>query len=140
MQNSIEERVEHYADLPYLTVIEKWDDGDGPYYVARVPELPGCLIHGDTPEEALHDIEGAKRDWFKTSLELGHHIPPPLKSRNLSGKFQIRISPSLHESLALQAEMENVSLNNYINNALSYVVGIKDARQTKTAKSRALKD
>ena len=48
--------LEYYAKLPYTIIIEKWDDGRGPYWVARVAELPHCFIHGDTPEEALREI------------------------------------------------------------------------------------
>ncbi len=31
---------EYYAKLPYAVILEQWDDGDGPYWVARVAELP----------------------------------------------------------------------------------------------------
>jgi predicted HicB family RNase H-like nuclease len=48
--------------------------------------------------------------------------------RTLSGKFQIRLSPTLHEALALRAELDGVSLNKYITSALSRAVGQDEGR------------
>ena len=46
-------------------------------YVASVPELPGCMAHGDTKEQALKEIESAKELWIETALEDGQPIPEP---------------------------------------------------------------
>ena len=32
--------LEYYEKLPYNIIVEPWDDGDNPYWVARVAELP----------------------------------------------------------------------------------------------------
>ena len=65
----------YYLILPYTTVVGKRDDGSGLYYVARVLELPHCLIHGDTPEEATSDLDSVKRDWLEDCIERGIPIP-----------------------------------------------------------------
>lgn len=114
--------LEYYAKLPYRIIIEAWGDGEGPYYVARVAELPHCMIHGDTPEEALREIEEVKRDWIKSSLERGIRIPEPTPLKN-SGQISLRIPPSLHKLLADRAMIEGVSLNQYMNAALASAVG-----------------
>ena len=46
-------------------------------YVASVPELPGCMAHGNTKEQALKEIETAKELWIETALEEGQPIPEP---------------------------------------------------------------
>ncbi|MBI2832521.1 MAG: type II toxin-antitoxin system HicB family antitoxin [Chloroflexi bacterium] len=66
---------DYYSSLPYNIIVEQWDDGEGPYWVARVVELPHCLIHGETPEEAIREIEEVKREWIKSNLERGLEIP-----------------------------------------------------------------
>jgi predicted RNase H-like HicB family nuclease len=70
--------LEYYDKLPYNIILETWDDGKGQYYVARVAELPHCMIHGDTPEEAVREIETVKRQWIESNLKRGK------KSLNLS--------------------------------------------------------
>lgn len=119
----IESMVEHYADLPYTFTIEKWDDGNGPYYIARVLELPGCMIHGDTPVEAMGEMMDVMRDWVRTNLELGHKIPEPSQRQYYSGKVVLRMPPSLHESLMRRAAIEGVSLNQYMVSALARTSG-----------------
>ncbi len=47
-----------------------WSDEDSAY-VAEVPELPGCLAHGKTQEEALKNSQDAMKLWIDTATELG---------------------------------------------------------------------
>lgn len=44
-------------------------------YVASIPELSGCIAHGDTREQAMQEIEVAKDLWLETAKE--KHIPIP---------------------------------------------------------------
>ena len=59
----------YYLRLPYATVVEKRNDGQGTYYVARALELPHCLIHGDTPEEAMNELDSVKKEWLEDCIE-----------------------------------------------------------------------
>lgn len=112
----------YYSKLPYTIILEQWDDGNGTYWVARVAELPHCLIHGDTPGEAVSEIEEVKRDWIKSNLERGFPIPEP-RPRKYSGQISLRISPSLHKLLTFRAETEGMSLNQYMATALATSAG-----------------
>ena len=58
------------------SVFIKYDPIDR-IYVASVPELPGCMAHGNTKEQALKEIETAKELWIETALEDGQPIPEP---------------------------------------------------------------
>ena len=123
MGKNIKRSLEYYEKLPYNIIVEQWDDGDGPYWVARVAELPHCLIHGDTPEEAVKEIEEVKRDWIKSNLERGLKIPEPI-SHKYSGQISLRIPPSLHRLLSDTATVEDISLNQLMTAALAQSVGL----------------
>lgn len=130
----LEKDLEYYANLPYNIIVEKWDDGNGPYWVARVVELPHCLIHGDTPEEAIAEIEEVKRDWIKSNLERGLKIPEPIPHKH-SGQISLRIPPSLHKVVADRAVVEGISLNQYMTTALARSVGLDiDVSKPKTSR------
>ena len=46
-------------------------------FIAEVPELPGCMAHGDTQEDALHQIQEAMNAWIEVAQETGRPIPEP---------------------------------------------------------------
>ena len=50
--------------------LEECTDGS-PWYVARVIELPGCASHGDTSDQALENLEDAKRLYIESMIEDG---------------------------------------------------------------------
>ena len=54
-------------------VIVYWDDQDG-IFVAEVPELPGCIAHGETKAIALKDAIAL---WVRTAQEDGLKVPEP---------------------------------------------------------------
>ena len=63
-------------------IIIYWNDEDHSY-IADVPELPGCMAHGDTYESALTNIKGAMDLWIETAMEFNDPIPAP-KGRRLA--------------------------------------------------------
>lgn len=132
VETEVKKDLDYYANLPYTVVLEKWDDGSGPYYVARIAELPHCMIDGATPEEAVSEIEAVKREWIQSNLARGLKIPEP-RSREFSGQLRLRISPSLHRLLSDRAETEGLSLNQFMQIALAQSIGaecdVKPARR-----------
>ena len=46
-------------------------------FIAEAPDLPGCLAHGDTREEAATEIQTAIALWVDTAAEFGDLIPQP---------------------------------------------------------------
>ena len=62
-------------------IIIHWSEADQ-VFVADIPELPGCVAHGDTPEQALANVTEAMRLWLDTAREFGDPIPEP-KGRRL---------------------------------------------------------
>jgi len=59
----------------YETIIH-WSNEDGAF-IAEVPELPGCMAHGDTQEAALANVRDAVDLWIETAREFGDPIPSP---------------------------------------------------------------
>lgn len=58
------------------SIFIQYDETDN-IFVASVPELPGCMAHGKTKEEALKEIEIAKNLWIESALEDGEEVPEP---------------------------------------------------------------
>ena len=58
-----------------------WSEEDQAY-LAEVPELPGCLAHGDSYESALANAKAAIQLWVDTAKEFGDPVPEP-KGRRL---------------------------------------------------------
>lgn len=105
--------VKDYMDLPYNYIIQQINDESGKYYYARVLELDGCQSDGDTFDEAYENLREAMQGYIETKLANGLDIPIPQSTQDYSGKFVVRIPKSLHQTLAIEAEKEGVSLNQY---------------------------
>ena len=46
-------------------------------YIADIPDLRFCTAHGDTPDEALHEVLIAKALWLESAQTTGKPIPQP---------------------------------------------------------------
>ncbi|MCD8021018.1 MAG: type II toxin-antitoxin system HicB family antitoxin [Clostridiales bacterium] len=46
-------------------------------FIATIPELKGCMAHGNTIDQALKEVGIAKRLWLMTAREVGKDIPRP---------------------------------------------------------------
>ena len=46
-------------------------------YIADIPDLDSCSAFGNTPEEALAELEKAKAAWLDAARASGKPIPPP---------------------------------------------------------------
>lgn len=58
------------------TVIIQYDSTDK-IFVASIPDLPGCMAHGETQAEALQELSVARDLWLETAEEVGKEIPKP---------------------------------------------------------------
>jgi predicted RNase H-like HicB family nuclease len=53
-----------------------YSDEDGGY-IADIPDLESCSAFGKTPEEALAEVNRAKKAWLQAARKAGKPIPPP---------------------------------------------------------------
>ncbi|MFK8251677.1 type II toxin-antitoxin system HicB family antitoxin [Ancylobacter terrae] len=66
----------------YPFVVEPLPPDEGGGFIAIVPDLPGCMSDGSTPEEAAANVQDAISSWIEAAGDLGHAIPRP--SRHLA--------------------------------------------------------
>jgi antitoxin HicB len=113
--------LDYYRGLSYGITLRKDEEGD---WVARVEELPGCTAHGGTQAEALEHLEDVKTAWIEDAIEAGDSIPEPAQEQTLpSGKWLQRVPRSLHKGLVEMAQIEGVSLNQFVTTVLAEAVG-----------------
>lgn len=117
---NVSQELDRYMALPYR--IEMVPD-EGGWFVS-IPDLPGCISQGETPQEALEMIREAQELWLEVALEDGRPIPLPANSHeyDYSGKFNVRVPKHLHRDLARAAEAQGVSLNLFVATALARAV------------------
>ena len=58
----------------HINIFYSEEDGG---YIADLPDLEFCSAFGDSPQEALAELELAKRAWLETARKLGKPIPEP---------------------------------------------------------------
>jgi predicted RNase H-like HicB family nuclease len=46
-------------------------------YIADIPDLEACSAFGETPDEALQEVQQAKKLWLETARAKGKIIPQP---------------------------------------------------------------
>lgn len=67
--------------MNHYEIIIYWSNEDQAF-LAEAPELPGCMAHGNSYEEALRNVRDAMAFWIDVAREQGESIPVP-KGRRL---------------------------------------------------------
>lgn len=65
--------------LEFPVIIEPISVEDGGGFAALVPDLPGCMSDGDSPEEALANVRDAITAWISEAKAMGRPVPRPSK-------------------------------------------------------------
>lgn len=97
-------------DVNKYTYQVSWSEPDQEY-VAIVLEFPSLSWLASERSEAEACLVCLVAEVVEDMSESGEEIPVPLGIRTYSGKFNVRTSPSLHRTLAIQTKAESVSLN-----------------------------
>lgn len=58
----------------HINIFYSEEDGG---YIADIPDLAYCSAFGETPEEALREVQAAKAAWIETASAEGKPIPFP---------------------------------------------------------------
>ncbi|MBV9258693.1 MAG: type II toxin-antitoxin system HicB family antitoxin [Ktedonobacteraceae bacterium] len=61
---------EHYSMEIHWSELDK-------VFIVTVPELPGCITHGETYEEAIKQGKDAIESWIDANIAWGKPIPEP---------------------------------------------------------------
>jgi len=110
-------KLDHYLDLNYHKRLYQDDEGD---WIVEIDDLPGCIADGKTPDEAIASSREAMRLWMESRISSGLDIPEPSIADDYSGRILLRMPRFIHRSLAIQAQREGSSLNQYIVSLLSF--------------------
>jgi predicted RNase H-like HicB family nuclease len=124
-----EKTLDYYLNLNYEVSLRRLTEEEGGGWLASIPLLPGCMSDGETPAEALANLEDAKIGWIETALALQRDIPEPDNPEKYSGKFTVRLPKSLHRAIALKAQEDGVSLNQMAVYLLSLGLGKSERRR-----------
>ena len=114
--------LDFYMNLPYTMEVTPIAESLGGGYTATLPQIGKYAVSadGETPEEAISNLNGVKRERFKHYLEQGISLPEPETDTGVfSGRFVVRIPKVLHKHLSLTAEKNSTSLNQYVAYLLS---------------------
>lgn len=99
-----------------------WSVEDG-VYVARCPEFSGIAAHGSTAEEAVVECEDAISGAIQVYENEGWELPSPAFAPQYSGKLNLRLGTSLHQQVAERAQADGVSINSFLQVAVSRYLG-----------------
>lgn len=101
------------TDVKHYTYRIIWSDEDNEH-VALCAEFPSLSFLSEDPAKALKGLVSLVEEIIDDMQENGEAIPEPFSSKYYSGKFQVRIPPEQHKTLAIQAAEQGVSLNRYV--------------------------
>lgn len=112
-----------YLAHPYARLVIPEEDGS---FRGEIVEFSGCISTGNTAGEAIDKLELVAKSWLISAIELNQTIPSPIESSNdFSGKLVLRLPKSLHKKSAWFAELEKVSLNQFIVTSIAVALGEK---------------
>lgn len=126
-ENELKKKVDYYMNLPYTMTVKRHDD-QGVYYLAGFVELPDLFMTGPTPEDAVRELLLEKEEWFELNIKSGYKIPLPLQSQKYSGILNFRMPKHLHQTVAVIAEREGVSINQYLLSAVAKAAGADEKK------------
>jgi predicted RNase H-like HicB family nuclease len=58
----------------HINIFYSEEDGG---YIADIPDLDSCSAFGESAEQALAEVEKAKKAWLEAARQTGKPVPPP---------------------------------------------------------------
>jgi len=116
----------NFLSKPYSFVFLKNDDDT---YSGEIVEFPGCFAQGDTIAEAMENLVSAAESWVEAALDQELSIPEPFMTQDFGGRVALRLPKSLHKQAVRLANMDGVSLNQFLVDAISEKVGAQNLYQ-----------
>lgn len=116
-------------DPEAYTITIRKEKIDGEYcYVGRVAEFPNISAIEDTHTDAYQIILDAINTLKSIADAKSLKLPPPnpVPIDEFSGRITLRLPKSIHAKISENAEIENVSVNQYINIAIATYLGETD--------------
>lgn len=96
----------------------EWSEADG-CFVGRCPLLFAGGVHGGDEADVYRELCRTAEEWIRILHTDGIPLPKMKRGERYSGRFVVRVDPTLHRRLALKAAAEGESLNSLIGKALA---------------------
>ena len=115
--------------LEYPFIARTFQTNEGKEWYVEFPDVSGVVGGGKTQVDAVNDAFDNLRAHLTFLEEDGEALPIPssFPDDSFSGKFALRMSKSLHKRVALNAKMEGISINSYLNEAIAEKVATDEA-------------
>jgi predicted HicB family RNase H-like nuclease len=105
---------------------------DHMYFVGTVAELPDVEVFEDSFQDAYDEIMSILVGLKGVADERGRSFPrPALPNEDFSGRVTLRIPKSMHKKASALADIEGVSLNQFLVSTIAEAVGAKAATPSK---------
>lgn len=105
-------------NIHHYTYRVTWSAEDNEH-VGLCAEFPSLSWLAPTPEKALAGIRRTVSEAVADMQDSGEPIPEALADKKFSGRFVVRIPPSVHRALATEAAENGVSLNRWVSAKLT---------------------
>ena len=89
-------------------------DQENNIFIGRCAELPSLTAHGDSQELAFKEIKMAVLETLKWMKEENEILPEAFSLHRYSGEFRVRMPPEKHRRIAIEANFQGVSMNQFI--------------------------
>jgi predicted RNase H-like HicB family nuclease len=98
-------------DFSKYAVFVVWSEEDNAF-ISTVPELPGCLSDGSTPEEAIANLRVIAQEWIETAQAEGRAVPQPMDTAQMGAAaeaarqaFQNQVQQAVQEAVSRALQM-----------------------------------
>lgn len=96
----------------------EWDEEDE-CFVGRCPDLFDGGVHGQDEVAVYRKLHHIVEEWLVLLHEEGSALPKGTSTSQYSGKFVVRVAPTIHHRLALKAKAAGESLNTFVSKSLT---------------------
>ena len=72
-------------------ILHEPQESEGWMYLAEVPNMPGCMTWGDTPEQTLDELQAVAKALIQSRQERGMPLPPEVTPQ-LTGKGRFTVA------------------------------------------------
>ncbi len=100
----------------YPKVVE-WDDEDE-CFIGRCPDLFDGGVHGSDEVAVYRKLVQVAEEWIEILHGDGVTLPKGSSTSEYSGRFVVRVAPTVHHRLSLKAKASGESLNTLVSKAL----------------------
>src|SRR5690625_2163634 len=124
----------------YTIVVKKVRADNEDLFYATVNEIPDISSYSETYQDAYEDCLDALEILYDEAQSQGKTFPKPFAlpaTSRPSGRVTLRMSRSMHERVARYAKEDDVSLNQWIVEAISQRCGTYSAKSSLASSSTA---